>query len=96
MSKKKVNLAEVIKDNEAQQQVADTEATTMESVPSDTKRGKNVAPSRRGKKNISGYFAPEVHRQLRVIAAEEDKNLQEILGDALNALFERRGKPPIA
>ena len=96
MSKKKVNLADVIKDNEAQQQVADTVTTTIESVSNDTTYGENVAPSRRGKKNISGYFSPEVHRQLRVIAAEEDKNLQQILGDALNELFERRGKPPIA
>ncbi len=95
MSKKKVNPADVIKDNEVQQQVADS-ATTIESVSNDTKHKENVAPSRRGKKNISGYFSPEVHRQLRVIAAEEDKNLQEILGDALNELFERRGKPPIA
>ena len=96
MSKKKVNLADVIKDNEAQQQVADTAKTTIESVSNDTTNEENIAPSRRGKKNISGYFSPEVHRQLRVIAAEEDKNLQQILGDALNELFERRGKPPIA
>ena len=96
MSKKKVNLAEVIKDNEAQQQVEGTATATMESASSGPTPAENIAPSRRGKKNISGYFSPEVHRQLRVIAAEEDKNLQEILGDALNALFERRGKPPIA
>ena len=96
MSKKKVNLADVIKDNEVQHQGEDTSTTTMEPVSAGTTHGENVAPSRRGKKNISGYFSPEVHRQLRVIAAEEDKNLQEILGDALNALFERRGKPPIA
>lgn len=96
MATKKVNLAEVIKDNEAQQQGADTDTNTTESAPANTISGENIAPSRRGKKNISGYFPPEVHRQLRVIAAEEDKNLQQILGDALNALFERRGKPPIA
>ena len=96
MPKKKVNLEDVIKDNEAQQQVADTATTTVEPRSNDTQHGEKVAPSRRGKKNISGYFSPEVHRQLRVIAAEEDKNLQEILGDALNELFERRGKPPIA
>lgn len=86
MANKKVNLAEAIKDNETQQQ-----NTVVAMSVND-----NIAPSRRGKKNISGYFPPEVHRQLRVIAAEEDKNLQEILGDALNAFFERKGKPPIA
>lgn len=71
-------------------------STTIEPVSTDCEHREKVAPSRRVKNNISGYFSPEVHRQLRVIAAEEDKNLQEILGDALNALFELRGKPPIA
>lgn len=87
----KVNLAEVFKENEAQQQDTNT-PEIVESAPVN----ENIAPSRRGKKNISGYFAPEVHRQLRVIAAEEDKNLQEVLGDALNALFDQKGKPTIA
>ena len=92
MSKnKKVDLAQVFKENEEQQQKTYT-SETVESAPVNEK----IAPSRRGKKNISGYFAPEVHRQLRVIAAEEDKNLQDVLGDALNALFEQKGKPPIA
>ncbi len=87
----KVNLAKVFKENEAQQQETNTPANVKTA-----KVNENIAPSRRGKKNISGYFAPEVHRQLRVIAAEEDKNLQEVLGDALNALFEQKGKPTIA
>lgn len=92
MSKdKKVNLAQVFKENEEQQQETDT-PETVESAPANQK----IAASRIGKKNISGYFAPEVHRQLRVIAAEEDKNLQDVLGDALNALFQQKGKPPIA
>ena len=87
----KVNLAEVFKENEAQQQETNTPANVETA-----KVNENIAPSRRGKKNISGYFAPEVHRQLRVIAAEEDKNLQDVLGDAINALFQQKGKPPIA
>jgi len=36
------------------------------------------------------------HLLLRVIAAEEGKNLQYVLGDALNALFEQKGKSSIA
>lgn len=90
MSKNKVNLAQVFKENEEQQDTNASEA--VESAPTNEK----IAPSRRGKKNISGYFAPEVHRQLRVIAAEEEKNMQEVLGDALNALFDQKGKPTIA
>ena len=60
------------------------------------KNSDNVPPSRRGKRHISGYFEPEVLRQVKIIAAEEDKNIQDVLGDALNALFVNKGKPPIA
>ena len=53
-------------------------------------------PSRRGKRHISGYFDSEVYRQVKIICAEDEKTVQEILGEALNALFVNRGKPPIA
>ena len=91
--KEKVNLAEVLKQNTSEQQEPDTPKEA--SIESGSANDKTPA-SRRGKKNISGYFAPEVHRQLRIIAAEEDKNLQEVLSDALNVFFKNRGKPPIA
>ena len=91
--KEKVNLAEVLKQNSSEHQ----ELNTPKEMPVESQTAnEKIAASRRGKKNISGYFPPEVHRQLRIIAAEEDKNLQEILGDALNAFFVNKGKPPIA
>ena len=92
-NKEKVNLAEVLKQNapESPQHPEQTQALAPPAPISE-----KTAPSRHGKKNISGYFAPEVHRQLRIIAAEEDKTLQEVLADALNALFQRKGRPPIA
>lgn len=91
--KEKVNLAEVLKQNTTDPDPPETSQAAP--VKSESVR-KKIAASRRGKKNISGYFAPEAHRQLRIIAAEEDKNLQEILGDALNVFFKHKGKPPIA
>ena len=55
-----------------------------------------VPPSRRGKRHISGYFEPEVLRQVKIICAEEDMTVNEVLAAALNALFVNMGKPPIA
>ena len=55
-----------------------------------------VPPSRRGKRHISGYFDSEVYRQVKIICAEDEMTVQEALGEALNALFVNRGKPPIA
>lgn len=55
-----------------------------------------LPPSRRGKKQIGGHFDPEVSRQLKIVAAREDKTIEQVLGDAINEYFERRGIPPIA
>ena len=56
----------------------------------------NSSPSRRGKKQIGGHYDPEVSRQLKIIAATEDKTIEQVLGDAINEYFERRGIAPIA
>ena len=53
-------------------------------------------PSRRGKKTIAGFFDPAASRQLRQIALDEDSDVQELLREAINDLFEKRGKPRIA
>lgn len=56
----------------------------------------NTAPSREGKKAVTGFFDPAVSRQLKQIALEEDSNIQALLREALNDLFIKRGKSPIA
>lgn len=53
-------------------------------------------PSRQGKSNVTGYFSPEVKKQLRMLAAEEDKTIQQLLGESLNMLFARYGRAEIA
>lgn len=53
-------------------------------------------PSRRNTKHIGGYFDPAVSRQLRGIALEEDSTVQELMGEALDMLFQSRRKPTIA
>jgi hypothetical protein len=53
-------------------------------------------PSRQGKKTVAGHFDPAVSRQLREIALVEDSSVQDLLKEAINDLFVKRGKPPIA
>jgi hypothetical protein len=55
-----------------------------------------VAPSRLGKKAIGGFFDPAVSRQLKQIGIDHDKTGQDLLAEALNGLFQKYGKPPIA
>lgn len=53
-------------------------------------------PSRQGKKTIAGHFDPAVSRQLRAIGLEHDRTVQDLLSEALNGLFEKYSKSPIA
>ena len=51
---------------------------------------------RRGKRVIAAYFDPAVRHQLKTIGLDENRSVQALLGEALNLLFQSRGRPPIA
>ena len=53
-------------------------------------------PGRADTKLIGGHFAPEVSVQLRMIAAEESTTVQNLLAEALDDLFVKKGKARIA
>ena len=86
----KKKLSEVISQKKEKEKTA---AKASETVGT---QHRNSSPSRRGKKQIGGHYDPEVSRQLKVIAAREDKTVEQVLGDAINEYFERRGIAPIA
>ena len=52
--------------------------------------------SRAGTKAITGHFPPQVRYQLRLLAAEQDRKVEDMLGEALNRLFAAYNKPEIA
>ena len=56
---------------------------------------RHFRPGREGKSNVTGYFPPEVKKQLRLLAAEHDTTIQNLLAEALNDLFAKNGKPEI-
>ena len=45
---------------------------------------------------VGGHFPPDVLRQLRMIAAEEDTTSQALIAEALDLLFTKKGKQKIA
>jgi uncharacterized protein (DUF2236 family) len=54
-------------------------------------------PSRAGKKAVTGHFDPAVSKQLKQLLLDQDRHsLQELLAEALNDLFQKYHKPPIA
>ena len=53
-------------------------------------------PSRHGRKSITVYLDAAAHRQLRLLALEQDSSAQQMVADAINDLFQKHGKPRIA
>ena len=57
--------------------------------------GGAMRPSREGKRLIAGHFDPKVAKHLRILAAEEDTNIQALLEEALDLLFVKKGRGPV-
>jgi hypothetical protein len=51
-----------------------------------------TAQTRSDTRQVSGHFKPDVSQTLRLIAVEQDRDVQEILAEALNMVFQRYGK----
>ncbi len=64
--------------------------------PPSIPRNRHYRPGRESKTNVTAYFPPVVKKQLRLLAAEEETTIQELLAEALNDLFAKRGRPEIA
>lgn len=60
-----------------------------------TKISSSKPSSREDKKFIGGYFAPEVSKQLKILSAKTEKSHQELVGEALNLLFDQYRENPI-
>jgi hypothetical protein len=53
------------------------------------------APCRVGLVPISGFFPKDVRRQLKGLAAAQDRTVQDVLAEAINMVFIAHGKPPL-
>ena len=73
--------------------------TILESQPSEKAKPHSlggVPPSREGKKPVTGFFSPEISRQIKKLALDQDKTMQDLLQESLNDLFRKYDLPPIA
>lgn len=60
--------------------------------PEQDQRRYRTAQTRADTRQVSGHYKPDVAHTLRLIAAEQGRDVQEILAEALNMLFARYGK----
>ena len=49
-----------------------------------------TAASRQGRRHVGAYVSVDVARQLRVIAAQEDSSVQQLIEEAIEMLFRSR------
>ena len=54
------------------------------------------AATRAGKKKVTAALDPAAHKQLKGLAVERDATTEALMIEAINDLFQKHGKPPIA
>lgn len=52
--------------------------------------------SRAGTKAITAHYPPAVRQQLKLLAVEQDRTMEDMLAEGLNLLFRAYKKPAIA
>ena len=57
-----------------------------------SRQGARAKSRRKNTVLIGGHFPPSVAKQLGILAAEESTTKQELLGEALDLLFVKKGK----
>ena len=75
-----------------------SEVATIPTKQSERRRGgtQPIQPSRVGKQLVGSFFEKNVKKQFVMLALEEEKNQSELLTEAINDLFKKYNKPPIA
>ena len=101
MSDKPRNAMQAVLDRAAQQPPALPELAKAAAPPARRPSARLVAtpvfdrPSRRNTKLIGGHFRPELARQLRMLAAEEDTTIQALLEEAIQLLLAKKARGQI-
>lgn len=57
--------------------------------------GSQIAPSRQGKKAMTGYFSPEMSFAMHVTARKHGMSLQDAMAEAFNDWLRKMGESPV-
>ena len=88
---------QAVLERQASSTTAATSAPAAEPAPAApaVRPEKFYRPSRDGRRFLGGHFAPNVVRQMKMLAAEEDTTTQALLEEALDLLFIKKGRGKI-
>lgn len=72
------------------------EPATQPTEPTPSAAKSASQPSRAGTKAVTGHYPPQVRYQLKLLAAEQGRTMEDMLAEGLNLLFAAYNKPEIA
>jgi hypothetical protein len=75
--------------------LAEKAENTVEPAQPEQISNPGTAPSRIGRKAISGYFSPELSMALHHCARKHDLSLQALMAEAFNDVLRKYGESPI-
>jgi hypothetical protein len=67
--------------------------STPEQTATSREKDEATAPAKPATVLIAAHFSPDVRRVLKFLEAETGKNLRQLLGEAINDLAAKHGKP---
>ena len=77
-----------------------TDSKPVKAVQSPKQKAEKNKPStskgRQGKKTVIAYFDPAVVRELKLVGADQDKTMQDLIAEGVNEVLVKYGKKPIA
>lgn len=91
MSNEKRSLADLMKDGEPEELNSQPPAPIAKQ-----EKDEKLPPSRQGKRPYTIWIPEDAHKEIRVLAAEEDISQEQVGKNALNTYFRQLGKAPIA
>lgn len=70
-------------------------ATVPAATNSTSTTSSSIAPSRQGKKAMTGYFSPEMSFAMHMTARKNGLSLQDAMGEAFNDWLRKMGESPV-
>lgn len=70
-------------------------AITKDTSPGTGTGSSTVAPSRQGKKAMTGYFSPEMSFAMHMTARKHGMSLQDAMAEAFNDWLRKMGESPV-
>ncbi len=83
-----------LRDRSAAATTAPAWAKTATPTPMTEPEAKGPA-SRRGRKQIAGFFTPDMSLAMHMLARRQDRSLQALMAEAFNDILRKYGESPI-